>query len=98
MGRKLAVEGMPEAAIPPCMACHGGGTAPRLAGQHAAYMAGQLRLWKAGYVPQTQGAALMAPVARLLSDDEIEAVSAYFAMSRKSLELPAGPHDQSAKN
>lgn len=80
-GRKLALEGAPEAGIPPCAACHGnpGGGAPRLAGQHAAYMAGQLRLWKAGHVPQTAGAALMAPVAQRLSDDQIDAVSAYFA-------------------
>ena len=39
---RLALEGAPEAGAPPCMACHGdfAGGAPRLTGQHAAYMAG----------------------------------------------------------
>jgi cytochrome c553 len=80
-GRKLALEGAPEAAIPPCAACHGspGGGAPHLVGQHAAYMAGQLRLLRMGHVPATAGAPLMAPVAQRLSDDQINAVSAYFA-------------------
>lgn len=80
-GSKLALEGAPEAGIPPCATCHGnpGGGAPRLAGQHAAYMAGQLRLLRMGHVPATAGAPLMAPVAQRLSDDQINAVSAYFA-------------------
>jgi cytochrome c553 len=80
-GRKLALEGAPEAGIPPCAACHGNpaGGAPRLAGQHAAYMAGQLRLLRMGHVPATAGAPLMAPVAQRLSDDQIDAVSAFFA-------------------
>ena len=80
-GRKLALEGAPEAGVPPCMACHGNsaGGAPRLTGQHAAYMAGQLRLLRMGHVPATSGAPLMAPVAERLSDDQINAVSAYFA-------------------
>ena len=79
-GRKLALEGVPEAGIIPCMACHGNpsGGAPRLAGQHSAYMAGQLRLWRAGHVPQTPGAVLMAPIAQRLTDEQIDALSAYF--------------------
>jgi cytochrome c553 len=83
-GRKLALEGAPEAGIPPCMACHGnpGGAAPRLAGQHAAYLTGQLQLWRAGLVPTTAGAALMAPVAQHLSDEQIKALSAYFATAQ----------------
>jgi cytochrome c553 len=78
-GRKLAVEGAPETGVPPCMACHSNPGAPRLAGQHAAYLAGQLRLWRSGHVPQTAGAPLMAPIAQRLSDDQIHAVSAYLA-------------------
>jgi cytochrome c553 len=58
---------------------HGSGSHPRLAGQHAAYMAGQLWLWKAGHVHATTSAALMAPIAQRLSDAQIDAVSAYFA-------------------
>ena len=61
------------------MTCHAGGNNPRLAGQHAAYLAGQLRLWKAGHIPQTEVAALMAAVGQRLSDEQIDAVAAYFA-------------------
>ena len=80
-GRKFALEGVPEAGIPACVACHSGsgGAAPRLVGQHGAYMAGQLRLLRAGHVPQTAGAAMMAPIAQRLNDEQIEAVSAFFA-------------------
>jgi cytochrome c553 len=78
-GRKLALEGAPEANIPSCMACHGGGAAPRLAGQHGVYIAGQLKLWRAGHGPDTAGAAMMAPIARHLTDAQIDALSAYFA-------------------
>jgi cytochrome c553 len=77
-GRKLAVEGLPGAGVPPCGSCHGAGSAPRLAGQHEAYLAGQLRLWKRRHT-QTQGAALMAPIAQRLSDEQIDALAAYFA-------------------
>ncbi len=80
-GRVLAVEGIPAAGIPPCLACHAPqalATYPRLAGQHADYMAGQLRLWKQGLKAGTDNAAIMAPIAQLLSDRQIEEVSAYF--------------------
>jgi cytochrome c553 len=79
-GRKLALQGAPDSGIPPCMACHANpGSAPRLAGQHAAYLAGQLKLWRMGHGPATAGAPLMAPVAQRLSDDQIDAVSAYLS-------------------
>jgi cytochrome c553 len=80
-GQKIALEGMPNAGLLPCTTCHGnpGAGAPRLAGQHAAYMAGQLRLRKAGLGPTTDSAAIMLPIAQRLTDDEIESVSAYFA-------------------
>jgi cytochrome c553 len=79
-GRKLAVEGRPDASVPPCAGCHtGAGLYPRLAGQHAAYMARQLRLRKAGLGPSTDAAAIMTPIAQQLSDEDIEAVSSYFA-------------------
>ena len=44
-------QGLPAAEIPPCLTCHGPDALniyPRLAGQNAAYMKGQLRLWKGG--------------------------------------------------
>jgi cytochrome c553 len=86
-GFVLATQGDPANGIPPCGTCHGeGGLAryPRLAGQNALYMAGQLRLWAAGYHTSTGGGAIMGPIAQRLSEPDIEAVSAYFA------DLPSG--------
>jgi cytochrome c553 len=78
-GRKLAVEGLPDAGIPPCATCHtNNGPYPRLAGQHAAYMTRQLQLRKAGFGPSTDGAAIMTPIAQRLTDKDIEAVASYF--------------------
>ena len=81
-GLRLAAEGDPANGIPACGTCHGReGLAryPRLAGQNAAYMAGQLRLWAAGHHTSTAGGAIMGPIAQRLSEPDISAVSAYFA-------------------
>jgi cytochrome c553 len=85
------VEGAPEIGVPACVTCHTSTnpSAPRLAGQHAAYMAGQLRLWKTGRVLATGNAALMASIARRLSDDQVDATCAYLAS------LPPGPLETS---
>jgi cytochrome c553 len=53
--------------------------ADRLASQHEAYMVEQLRLRKAGFAPSTDASAPMAPIAQRLNDDDIRAISAYFA-------------------
>lgn len=90
-GRKLALEGAPASSVPPCTTCHGSPAYPRLAGQHAAYMVGQLRLWKKGYRRATDSAAMMASIAQRLSDSEIDAVAAYFAQlapDRHEVQLP----------
>ena len=42
-------------------------------------MVGQLRLRKAGLGPSTDASAPMTPIAQRLNDDDIRAVSAYFA-------------------
>lgn len=81
-GRVLALRGVPETGIPPCVACHGQqalATYPRLAGQNAAYMIGQLRLWQRGADALSDHAAIMVPIARRLSEQQIKDVSAYFA-------------------
>jgi cytochrome c553 len=93
-GRRLAVVGHPEHGIPPCVSCHGATVAnsPRLAGQHAAYMAGQLRLRRMGNGPSTDAAAIMAPIAARLSDQQIDDVAEYFAT------LPPEPHGAMLKN
>jgi cytochrome c553 len=81
-GRKLATGGDPGARIPACMDCHNASSLeayPRLAGQHAAYMANRLRLWKGGLISRSGTDPIMAPIAQSLSEQQIEDVSAYFS-------------------
>ncbi len=81
-GMELATKGDETSRVPACISCHNQDAAttfPSLDGQSAAYMAGQLRLWKAGHNDTTDGGALMAPIAKRLSDPDIDAVSRYFA-------------------
>ncbi|MFA7504408.1 MAG: c-type cytochrome [Burkholderiaceae bacterium] len=75
-----------EIAATVCVACHGtDGNSPTsanplIAGQHAGYLAKQLRDFKSvdGADP-TRPSALMAGFASMLSDEDIRNVSAYFA-------------------
>jgi cytochrome c553 len=81
-GRVLATQGDPENAIPRCLACHSSSRAaefPALSGQHADYLAGQLRVWQSGGRASTAYGQIMAPIARRLSEEQILDVSAYFA-------------------
>ena len=81
--------GLPEAELPACMSCHGEEALPiypRLAGQNARYIVNQLRLWKRETIRHTEAAAIMTPIARALTDEQIADVAAYLA----SLP-PAGP-------
>ena len=70
-----------------CVACHGpaGNSAnpewPKLAGQHAKYTAKQIRDFMAG---ATRSNELMAPMIAGLSDEDIEDISAYYAIQRSS--------------
>ncbi|MGH6802396.1 MAG: c-type cytochrome [Methyloceanibacter sp.] len=86
------VEGAPEIGVPACVTCHTSTnpSAPPLAGQHEAYMAGQLRLMKTERVSATGNAAIMASIAQQLSDDQIDAACAYLAS------LPPGPLEASS--
>jgi cytochrome c553 len=70
------------AGAPPCAQCHAfngvsdsSGAFPRLAGQSAFYLAGQLRDFASG----VRANALMSPIAKALSPDDIADVAAYFA-------------------
>ena len=64
-----------------CVACHDQGGVgentlwPNLAGQHARYLAKQLRDYRAG----DRKDPVMAPLAMVLSDEDIEALAAYYA-------------------
>jgi cytochrome c553 len=67
---------------PPCAQCHAfngvsdaSGAFPRLAGQSAFYLAGQLR----DFVSGVRTSAIMSPIAKGLSPDDIADVAAYFA-------------------
>jgi cytochrome c553 len=86
-GKKIFDEGVPEAGIPQCSACHapdakGNGEFPRLAGQLHDYMFRKLVNWskERGQDPANPDtSALMEPIAHSLTKDQIEAVAAYLS-------------------
>jgi cytochrome c553 len=90
-GRELARQGDPGRDIPPCLACHGDARSasfPALAGQNADYLISQLKLWRRdGRIATTHG-AIMAPIARRLTDEQMRDAAAYF--SQQPREPPAG--------
>src|SRR3546814_6169758 len=77
--------------IPDCVACHGpsgtgvGDAFPPLAGQSAQYLSSQLTAWRQG-TRKNDPNDLMGQIARSLTEDELTAVSTYFA-DRKSTRL-----------
>jgi cytochrome c553 len=77
-GKELFDKGLPDRGIPACATCHGAsgeGIAdfPRLAGQHAKYIAKQLN-----YIQQlTRAAPVMHGIVKDLTASEIQAVAAY---------------------
>ena len=78
----IATNGDPNTRIPACMGCHGEDALqiyPRLAGQNLPYMLNRLRLWKNGLASGTATDTIMAPIARALSESQIEDVAAYYA-------------------
>lgn len=81
-GRLLAEAGNAKAGIPACLSCHGPSASPQfpaLAGQNAAYIENQLRLWRGGGRDGTTYGQIMAVVARRLTDADIRNAAAYFA-------------------
>ncbi len=89
LGRKVYLGGIAERQVPACSGCHsptgnGNGPAgyPGLAGQHADYVAAQLKMFRKGYedpAGRTNGgdAKIMRTTAFRMSDMEIEAVASY---------------------
>ncbi|MEP7207712.1 MAG: c-type cytochrome [Casimicrobiaceae bacterium] len=78
LGKALYDKGLPDRGIPACASCHGPngeGIAdfPRLAGQHAKYVAKQLAYIQA----LTRAAPVMHGIVKDLTPDEIQAVAAY---------------------
>jgi cytochrome c553 len=86
-GAALAAVGSAERGVQGCINCHGpdgGGLPPSypyLAGQHALYLESELKGWKQG---RRKGDTLgvMEYIAKRLTDEEIRAVSAYYASMR----------------
>lgn len=83
-GENLAINGAWNEGVPPCFKCHAvdgsgvGAAFPPIAGQHAAYTAGQLQAWKTG-ARNNDPQSLMKTVAEKLSDDDIRSVAEYLA-------------------
>jgi cytochrome c553 len=91
LGEKVYRSGVPERNVAACIACHsptGKGNAPAgfpaLAGQHAEYIAAQLRAYRKGYEDESGrtndgDTKIMRTNAFGLSDKEIDAVASYAA-------------------
>ncbi len=88
LGAKIYRSGVAERNVAACIACHsptGQGNAPAgfpaLAGQHAQYVADQLRAYRKGYEDSSgrtnDAEKIMRTTAFGLSDKEIEAVASY---------------------
>jgi cytochrome c553 len=81
-GRTIYMEGIPEANIASCYACHGPNAEgvrdiPRLGGLAYAYLKARLEQWGQGY--HSSPASPMPIVARALGRDEIEALASYLS-------------------
>ncbi|MDA9556474.1 c-type cytochrome [Vibrio sp.] len=84
--RKLVYQGDWERDIPACATCHGAsgmgvGPFPRLASQHADYIANQLNAWKNG-TRKGDDLNMMENIASKLTNEEIQQLSYYFASFR----------------
>jgi cytochrome c553 len=69
--------------VPACLGCHGTESAnpvyPRIAGQKAEYIVGQLHLFRGGTRGGTPFHHLMANAAKGLTDADITALADYFS-------------------
>lgn len=79
-GRQIFENGIPTMNVPACASCHGieaqGKEAvPHLAGQHAAYLAKQLKIFRSA--DQRPLAVAMHTIVAGLTDEDIEAIAAY---------------------
>jgi len=84
-GRELARTGSDDERVPPCSTCHGpkaereNPSIPDLRGQPADYIRNQLRLFREGRRGGSENRNQMRPVARSLTDGEIDAVARYYS-------------------
>jgi cytochrome c553 len=86
-GQKIFQDGVPDANVAACAACHGpeakgSGEIPRLAGQLPEYIFNKLTNWskERGQNPAKPDiSAVMSPVAHSLTKPQVEAVAAYLS-------------------
>lgn len=83
-GARIATAGLPDEMIPACQECHGPGVTrnphyPRLAGQYAEYLRLQLSLFQRRQRGGTPYHKIMHKVVGHLTDEQIRAVTAYYA-------------------
>jgi cytochrome c553 len=84
-GKRIYEDGMPEANIPACTACHGPeargeGANPRLAGQLYPYLMTRLSQWRSehGYqASDVDPSVTMARIAHNLNRSQMAAIAAY---------------------
>jgi cytochrome c553 len=84
-GARIYEEGVPEANVPACSACHGPEAVgqneiPRLAGQLYPYTVKTLTNWsreRGQGAPNDDTSAVMVPIARNLTQSQIAAIAAY---------------------
>jgi cytochrome c553 len=87
IGGAIAAVGIPERGVPTCNGCHstagnaGNPIYPYLAGQFAPYLQKQLMLWRTGR-RDGDPMNIMEYVAKGMTDEQIRAVSLYFASIR----------------
>lgn len=98
-GRQVVMQGGSQGATP-CVACHGvdgsGNAAagfPMLGGLAAGYLQRQLQAYREG----TRNNTVMAPIAKALTEAEIESVSKYYAAQEPKFSATDAPADLLAK-
>lgn len=94
LGEVLAKRGTSR--IPSCLSCHGDDLTParnplypRILGQDKRFLSAWLHQWRDGEFGGTRHANIMHEVAYWLSDEEIEALVAYFSAGKGQLSSPA---------
>jgi cytochrome c553 len=92
-GAQIVAQGTAKGAVA-CARCHGfdgaadgSGAFPKLAGQSQEYLAEQLRLYASG----ERKNALMEPIAKGLSENELKVVAQYYAAARASTSAGRAP-------